>query len=89
MDVPTCATETKISAFVQGLREGDFFRSLVKKVPHNFEELLSRAEKYINMEEAQKHKRDLFRKDRGERTGKSDEKGRKDFLWGVFLNMYL
>ncbi|XP_073017784.1 uncharacterized protein [Primulina eburnea] len=58
LDVPTCATETKTTAFTQGLREGEFFRSLIKKVPGDFEDLLSRAEKYINMEEVQKQKRE-------------------------------
>lgn len=84
LDVPTCAAETKISAFVQGLRDEDFFRSLVKKVPHNFEELLSRAEKYINMEEAQKHKRDIFKRDRGEKAGKPEERSRRELSLGRF-----
>ncbi|XP_075481216.1 uncharacterized protein LOC142521927 [Primulina tabacum] len=43
LDVPTCAPETKTSAFMQGLWEGDFFRSLTKKLPGNFEDILSRA----------------------------------------------
>ncbi|XP_075479446.1 uncharacterized protein LOC142520330 [Primulina tabacum] len=51
LDVPTCATETKTIAFTQGLREGEIFKSLTKKVPGDFEDLLSRAEKYINIEE--------------------------------------
>ncbi|XP_073025198.1 uncharacterized protein [Primulina eburnea] len=54
LDVPTCATETKTTTFTQGLREGEFFKSLTKKVPEDFEDLLSRTKKYINMEEAQK-----------------------------------
>ncbi|XP_073121117.1 uncharacterized protein [Henckelia pumila] len=53
LEVPACAPETKITAFTQGLREGEFFRSLVKRAPRCFEDLLARAEKYINMEEAQ------------------------------------
>ncbi|XP_075497188.1 uncharacterized protein LOC142534150 [Primulina tabacum] len=65
LDVPTCATETKTTAFTQGLREGEFFKSLTK-MPGNFEDLLSRAEKYINMEEAQKQKRGCKKE---ERTG--------------------
>ncbi|XP_073045930.1 uncharacterized protein [Primulina eburnea] len=52
LDVPTCAVETKTTAFTQGLKESEFFKSLTKKVPEDFEDLLSRAEKYINMEEA-------------------------------------
>ncbi|XP_075500068.1 uncharacterized protein LOC142538641 [Primulina tabacum] len=73
MDVPTCVTETKTNAFTQGLREGKFFKSLTKKVPGDFEDLLSRAEKYINMEEAQKHKREAVRKERGDRLSKPEE----------------
>ncbi|XP_075489717.1 uncharacterized protein LOC142528562 [Primulina tabacum] len=77
LDVPTCATETKTTAFTQGLREGEFFKSLTKKVPGDFEDLLSRAEKYINMEEAQKQKRDAVRKEKGDRMSKPDERGQK------------
>lgn len=43
-----------MGAFTQGLQEGDFFYSLLKKLPTNFETLLAQAEKYINMEEAQR-----------------------------------
>ncbi|XP_075504505.1 uncharacterized protein LOC142541947 [Primulina tabacum] len=50
LDVPSCVPETKTTAFTQGLREGEFFRSLTKKAPGDFEDLLARAEKYINME---------------------------------------
>ncbi|XP_073033912.1 uncharacterized protein [Primulina eburnea] len=77
LDVPTCATETKTIAFTQGLREGEFFRSLTKKVPGDFEDLLSRAEKYINMEEAQKQKREDVGKERGDRVLKPEEKGQR------------
>ncbi|XP_075475888.1 uncharacterized protein LOC142514743 [Primulina tabacum] len=77
LDVPTCATETKTTAFTQGLREGEFFKSLTKKVPGDFEDLLSRAEKYINIEEAQKQKRDSVRKEKGDRMSKPEERGQK------------
>ncbi|XP_073019166.1 uncharacterized protein [Primulina eburnea] len=77
LDVPSCAGETKTTAFTQGLREGEFFKSLTKKVPGDFEDLLSRAEKYINMEEAQKQKREAVRKERGDRTSKPEERGQK------------
>ncbi|XP_075479344.1 uncharacterized protein LOC142520226 [Primulina tabacum] len=77
LDVPTCATETKTTAFTQGLREGEFFKSLTKKVPEDFEDLLYWAEKYINMEEAQKKKREAVRKERGDRLSKPEEKGQR------------
>ncbi|XP_075515906.1 uncharacterized protein LOC142550713 [Primulina tabacum] len=77
LDVPTCATETKTTTFTQGLREGEFFKSLTKKVSGDFEDLLSRAEKYINMEEAQKQKREAVRKEKGDRMSKPEEKGQK------------
>ncbi|XP_075475761.1 uncharacterized protein LOC142511434 [Primulina tabacum] len=62
---------------LDGLREGEFFKSLTKKVPGDFEELLSRAEKYINTEEAQKQKREAVRKERVDRVSKPEEKGQK------------
>ncbi|XP_075503967.1 uncharacterized protein LOC142541295 [Primulina tabacum] len=77
LDVPTCATETKTTAFTQGLREGEFFKSLTKKVPGDFEDLLSRADKYINTEEAQKQKREAVKKERGDRVSKPEERGQK------------
>ncbi|XP_075507621.1 uncharacterized protein LOC142544461 [Primulina tabacum] len=84
LDVPTCATETKTTAFTQGLREGEFFKSLTKKVPGDFEDLLSRAEKYINMEEAQKQKREAVRKEKGDRMSKPEERGQKRGNTGHF-----
>ncbi|XP_073290538.1 uncharacterized protein [Primulina huaijiensis] len=53
IDVPSATPDILISAFTQGLRGGDFFKSLVKKPPTTFEELLARAEKYMNVEEVQ------------------------------------
>ncbi|XP_073017766.1 uncharacterized protein [Primulina eburnea] len=50
LDVPSCALETKTTTLTQGLCDGDFFRSLAKRTPVDFEDLLARAEKYINME---------------------------------------
>ncbi|XP_073318005.1 uncharacterized protein [Primulina huaijiensis] len=87
LDVPTCATETKTTAFTQGLREDEFFKSLTKKVPGDFEDLLSRAEKYINMEEAEKQKREAVRKERGDRVSKSEEKGQKKGNSGHFSHL--
>ncbi|XP_073041770.1 uncharacterized protein [Primulina eburnea] len=80
LEVPACAPETKTTAFTQGLREGDFFRSLVKKQPGNFEDLLSRAEKYINMEEVQRQKRESTHRERSDRVGKVDDNARGNNL---------
>ncbi|XP_075515414.1 uncharacterized protein LOC142550057 [Primulina tabacum] len=84
LDVPTCATDTKTTAFTQGLREGEFFRSLTKKVPGDFGDLLSWAEKYINMEEAQKQKREAVRRKKGDRVPKPEEKGQRRGNLGHF-----
>ncbi|XP_073133898.1 uncharacterized protein [Henckelia pumila] len=42
-----------ISAFMQGLDTKDFLKSLIKRPLDTYEELLARAEKYVNMEEIQ------------------------------------
>ncbi|XP_074561989.1 uncharacterized protein LOC141818381 [Curcuma longa] len=56
-EVPTATSEVLVSAFSQGLIEDDFFRSLIKKPPENFDMLLTRAVKYIHVEEAQAARR--------------------------------
>lgn len=45
-----------VSAFSQGLREGDFFRFLIKKSPFDYDDLPGKVEKYINVKEAQNAK---------------------------------
>ncbi|XP_073137811.1 uncharacterized protein [Henckelia pumila] len=53
LEVPTATTDLLISAFTQGLTIGDFLKSLIKKPPSTYDELLARAEKYVNLEEIQ------------------------------------
>ncbi|XP_073017981.1 uncharacterized protein [Primulina eburnea] len=57
MEIPAATPDIMISAFTQGLRGGEFFKSLVKKPPSSYDDLLVRAEKYVNLEDAQRHKR--------------------------------
>ncbi|XP_073018166.1 uncharacterized protein [Primulina eburnea] len=57
LEIPATTPDIMISAFTQGLRGGEFFKSLVKKPPSSYDDLLARAEKYINLEDAQWHKR--------------------------------
>ncbi|XP_073130049.1 uncharacterized protein [Henckelia pumila] len=77
LEMPACAPETKITAFTQGLREGEFFRSLVKRAPRYFEDLLAQAEKYINMEEAQRQKREKDRREEQKERGNQGSQGRR------------
>ncbi|XP_073154001.1 uncharacterized protein [Henckelia pumila] len=53
LEVPTATTDLLISAFTQGLTTGDFLKSLIKKPSYTYDELLARAEKYVNFEEIQ------------------------------------
>lgn len=57
MEVPSAAQELLSRAFPQGLGDGEFFKLLAKKPSLSFAHLLTRAEKYANMEEAQWIKR--------------------------------
>ncbi|XP_073121085.1 uncharacterized protein [Henckelia pumila] len=57
LEVPAATADTLVNSFTQGFRGGDFFKSLVKKPPLTYDELLSRAEKYVNLEDAQRQRR--------------------------------
>lgn len=58
LEVPAASEEIKIIALSQGLREGDLFRSLALDHVATFDRLLERAERYVNLEEAQKIKKE-------------------------------
>ncbi|XP_073313503.1 uncharacterized protein [Primulina huaijiensis] len=55
LEIPEANPDIIISAFTQGLRGGEFFKLLVKKPPSSYDDLLARAEKYINLEDAQRY----------------------------------
>ncbi|XP_073153009.1 uncharacterized protein [Henckelia pumila] len=57
LEVPAATADTLVNSFTQALRGGEFFKSLVKKPPLTYDELLSRAEKYVNFEDAQRQRR--------------------------------
>ncbi|KAG8391767.1 hypothetical protein BUALT_Bualt01G0221200 [Buddleja alternifolia] len=55
--VPSASVDVLSNAFTQGLDDGEFFRSLAKKPLISFDNLSTREEKYVNMEEATQMKR--------------------------------
>ncbi|KAK6160362.1 hypothetical protein DH2020_003743 [Rehmannia glutinosa] len=57
LEVPSANQEILASALTQGLKEGDFFQSLAKRPARDFDDVLSRAEKYVNLEEPIKARR--------------------------------
>ncbi|KAL0463041.1 UNVERIFIED_CONTAM: hypothetical protein Slati_0191700 [Sesamum latifolium] len=59
LEVPSTTQEVKASAFSQGLSDGDFFKSLTKKSASEFDALLARAAKFINIEDAQAAKKEI------------------------------
>ncbi|XP_075491166.1 uncharacterized protein LOC142529496 [Primulina tabacum] len=89
LDVPAYAPETKTTAFMQWLWEGDFFRSLKKKLPGNFEDILSRAEKYINIEDAQNKKIEALKRAKGDRVVRPEERVHKKCGSGQFSHVPL
>ncbi|XP_073309934.1 uncharacterized protein [Primulina huaijiensis] len=80
LDIPAASRDIMISAFTQGLRGGEFFKSLVKKPPSSYDDLLSRTEKNVNLEDAQRHKRIEQRPGKGRVEG-TEREGRKRCGW--------
>ncbi|XP_012838229.1 PREDICTED: uncharacterized protein LOC105958770 [Erythranthe guttata] len=56
LEVPITSEEVLINALALGLRLGDFFTSISKKPPLSFNDLLRKAERYMNAEEAEQGK---------------------------------
>ncbi|PIN10856.1 hypothetical protein CDL12_16548 [Handroanthus impetiginosus] len=69
LEVPSLHKEVLANSFVNGLTEGPFFATLVTDPVENYDELLARAKKFINLEEAIKIKR----ADREKMKGKKEE----------------
>ncbi|XP_073315789.1 uncharacterized protein [Primulina huaijiensis] len=83
LEIPSATPAIMISAFTQGLRGGEFFKSLVKKPPSTYDDLLAWAEKYINLEDAQRYRRmeqrpGGSRMEGGERGGRKRGSGEKE-----------
>ncbi|KAL8484402.1 hypothetical protein ACS0TY_026899 [Phlomoides rotata] len=81
LEVPITTNEVKVNDLAQGLQDGDFFRSLAKCPSKTFDELLDRADKYINLEEARgikkiEEKRSAPKKE-GEKKKVSTEKAKE------------
>ncbi|XP_073033827.1 uncharacterized protein [Primulina eburnea] len=75
LEIPAATPEIMISAFTQGPRGGEFFKSLVKKPPSSNDDLLSREEKYVNLEDVQRYIRMENRP--GGSRGEGAERGSK------------
>ncbi|XP_075474458.1 uncharacterized protein LOC142505374 [Primulina tabacum] len=76
LDIPDASPDIMISVFTQGLRGGEYFKSLVKKPPSSYDDLLSRTKKYVNLEDAQRHKR-MEQRPGGIRVEGAERGGRK------------
>ncbi|XP_073062003.1 uncharacterized protein [Primulina eburnea] len=76
LEIPAATPDIMISAFTQGLRGGEFFKSLVKKPPLSYDDLLARAEKYVNLEDAQWYRR-MERRPGGSKVEGAEKGGRK------------
>ncbi|XP_057723969.1 uncharacterized protein LOC130939921 [Arachis stenosperma] len=51
LDIQSLPSEAAIMGLINGLREGPFSHSILKKHPTSLNEVQERAEKYINIEE--------------------------------------
>ncbi|XP_073037441.1 uncharacterized protein [Primulina eburnea] len=76
LEIPAATPDIMISAFTQGLRGGEYFKSLVKKPPSSYDDLLARAEKYINLEDAQRYRR-MENRPGGSRVEGAERGGKK------------
>lgn len=57
LESPDVLEDLTMSAFIQGLKEGELHTSLIKKAPRSFDDLLQQATKYVNLEEVIKLKK--------------------------------
>lgn len=57
LESPDALEDLTMSAFIQGLKEGELHTSLIKKAPRSFDDLLQQATKYVNLEEVIKLKK--------------------------------
>ncbi|XP_073275393.1 uncharacterized protein [Primulina huaijiensis] len=74
LKISTATPDIMISAFTEGLRGGEFFKSLVKKPPLSYDDLLARAEKYVNSEDAQQYRR-MEHRPGGSRVEEAEKRG--------------
>ncbi|XP_012853762.1 PREDICTED: uncharacterized protein LOC105973286 [Erythranthe guttata] len=56
LEVPTTSDEVLMAALSQGLRDDEFFRALALEPSPDFDNLLGRASRFINLEEARQQK---------------------------------
>ncbi|XP_073152844.1 uncharacterized protein [Henckelia pumila] len=57
LEVPDATVDMLVNSFTQGLKGGEFFKSLVKKPSVTFDELLDRAKKYAKLENSHMQRR--------------------------------
>lgn len=85
LEIPITSEDVLISAMTQGLREEELCRSLSIKPPRAFNNLLQRAKIYINLEDAQKAKKnevspppEISRENKREHIKRPEQFKRKD-----------